>query len=74
MDYREELIGAANVSERCSRAVSGLVLLEHHLGRFDDDGYLVSLLKAQFFRTPPRDYAFDLALSDPDDDMGHNVA
>jgi len=48
--------------------------LEHDLRRFDDDRDLVSLLKAKLFRATPRDHAFDLALSDFDDDMGHDIA
>ncbi len=54
--------------------VIDLVLLEHHLRRLDDDGDLISLLKTKLFRATTRDDAFDLALSDFDDDMRHDVA
>jgi len=51
-----------------------LVLFKHYLGRFHDDFHLVTFLQFKLFRAPPRDYAFDLVLTDANDDMGHNVA
>ena len=51
-----------------------LVLFEHHLRRFDDNGDLVSLLETQLLGAAPRNHTFDLALSDPHDHMSHNVA
>ena len=53
--------------------VVGLVLLEHHFGRLDYDSNCVSLLKSELFRAASCDHAFDLALSNFDDDMGHDV-
>src|SRR5208283_6124833 len=50
-----------------------LVFLEHHFGRLNDDGHLVSLLQCKFIRTPARYHAFDDALADSDVDMSHDV-
>src|ERR1035441_5590606 len=57
-----------------NRVVKALVFLEHHRGRFDDDGYFVALLEAKLLRALTGDDAFDAVLSDLDDDVSHDLA
>ncbi len=58
----------------CVPAAMSLGLLQHDLGRLDDDGHLVSLLQLEIFGTSTRNHAVYTALSYFDDDVGHDVA
>ena len=50
------------------------ILLNHHLGRFDDSGDGVTLLELEFVSAPARDDAFNETVPGPDDNMGHDIA
>ena len=51
-----------------------LGLLQHHFGRLDDDSDLVSFLKTKLFRAAARDHTLDLAISNLNDDVRHDVS
>ncbi len=66
--------------EDCGRAVRRLsrsessILLNHYLGRFDDGSNSVALFELEFFGAAARDGALDQIVSDPNHDVGHDIA
>ena len=59
--------------DRTAEVIAIWSFCSNDLRRFDDDGDLAGLLESWFFRTASCDHAFDLALADLDDDMGHDA-
>jgi cytochrome c peroxidase len=51
-----------------------LVFVQHHFSGLDDDADFVALLQTELFGAAARDDAFELALANLDDNMGHDVA
>ena len=68
-------MGAAGDNPKdCGRAVSGSVLLNHHLGSFDYSSNGIALFEFEFVSTAAGDGALDQIVSDANDDVGHDVA
>ena len=52
----------------------GSILLNHHLGGFDDSGDAVALFQFEFVSTATCDNTLDKTVSDPNDNMSHDIA
>ena len=66
---------AKNCSQMlCRAARQGSILLNHHLGGFNDHLYRIALLQLEFFGTVARDNAFDQVVPDLYDNVSHDVA
>jgi hypothetical protein len=65
---------ASDDAKDCGRAVSGSVLLNHHLGSFDHGGDGVALLKLEFVGTAACDGALNEIVPDPNHHMRHDIA
>ena len=58
----------------CGHAVTGSVLLNHHLGSFDHSGDGVTLLELEFVCAAAGDGTLNELVPDPNDHMGHDIA
>jgi hypothetical protein len=65
---------ASNDVEDRGRPVRGLILLNHHLGSFNDSGNGVTFLKLKFVSAAPRNDALNEIVPDPNNNMGHDIA
>jgi hypothetical protein len=54
--------------------VKGSILLNHHLGGFDDSGDGVPFLELEFVSATACDDALNQIVPDPNDNMSHYVA
>jgi hypothetical protein len=61
-------------SPRFAALPPALILLYHHLSGLDDHANWIAFLELKLFRAGPRYHAFDNALADPHDYVGHDCA
>ena len=72
-DRTLRLPGGFNVRRFGAKNVSS-TLLNHHLGRFDDDLNGIALLQSQFLGAIARNHALDEIVPNLDDNVRHDIA